>query len=151
MALESLKDDIEKKNILLVCMTGKASSRFLAFRFRNEFGVYINRLKRGMKLDACPTIKYALGDFTITRVLDKHMDIDSPYNTYKHAGLPPGPIRIASIQVVDAVLNCQHHDYLYFCAKSDFSGYHNFSRTLRQHNAYAREYHRELNRRHIWK
>ena len=114
-------------------------------------GVYINRLKRGMKLDACPTIKYALGDFTITRVLDKHMDIDSPYNTYKHAGLPPGPIRIASIQVVDAVLNCQHHDYLYFCAKSDFSGYHNFSRTLRQHNAYAREYHRELNRRHIWK
>lgn len=114
-------------------------------------GVYVNRLKRGMKLDACPTIKYALGDFTITRILDEYMEVNSPYNTYKHAGLPPGPIRITSIQVIDAVLNSQRHDYLYFCAKSDFSGYHNFSRTLRQHNAYAREYHRELNRRRIWK
>lgn len=113
-------------------------------------GVYVNRLRRGMKLDACPTIKYALGDFTITRILDRHIAVDSPYNTYKHAGLPPGPIRIASIQVIDAVLDYQHHDYLYFCAKSDFSGYHNFSRTLRQHNAYARDYQRELNRRHIW-
>lgn len=114
-------------------------------------GVYINRLHRGMKLDACPTLKFALGDFTINRILDKYLTIDSPYNTYKYAGLPPGPIRITSIQVIDGVLNYTHHDYLYFCAKSDFSGYHNFSRTLRQHNAYAQKYHQELNKRRIWK
>lgn len=114
-------------------------------------GVYLNRLKKGMKLDACPTLKFALGDFTINRILDRYLEIDSPYNTYKYAGLPPGPIRVASCQVIDGVLNHQRHDYLYFCAKSDFSGYHHFSRTLRQHNAYAKEYHRELNRRKIWK
>ena len=102
-------------------------------------GVYMNRLKRGIKLDACPTLKYALGDFTINRILDRYLKIDSPYNTYMYAGLPPGPIRMASIQVIDSVLNYQKHDYLYFCAKSDFSGYHNFSKTLRQHNNYARE------------
>lgn len=114
-------------------------------------GVYMNRLNKGMKLDACPTLKFVLGDFTISRILDRHMQIDSPYNTYMYAGLPPGPIRMASIKVIDSVLNYQKHDYLFFCAKSDFSGYHNFSRTLRQHNAYAREYHRELNKRKIWK
>ena len=113
-------------------------------------GVYMNRLRRGMKLDACPTIKYVLGDFTITRVLDRYTRIESPYNTYLHAGLPPGPIRVTSPQVIDAVLHYQHHDYLYFCARADFSGRHHFSRTLRQHNAYAREYHRELNRRRVW-
>ena len=114
-------------------------------------GVYINRLNRGIKLDACPTLKFVLGDFTISRILDRYLKIDSPYNTYMYAGLPPGPIRMASIQVIDSVLNYQKHDYLYFCAKSDFSGYHNFSKTLRQHNIYAREYHRELNKRKIWK
>ena len=114
-------------------------------------GVYINRLNKGIKLDACPTLKFVLGDFTITRILDRYLTIDSPYNTYMYAGLPPGPIRMASIKVIDSVLNYQKHDYLFFCAKSDFSGYHNFSRTLRQHNAYAREYHKELNKRKIWK
>ncbi len=114
-------------------------------------GVYMNRLNKGIKLDACPTLKFVLGDFTINRILDRHMQIDSPYNTYMYAGLPPGPIRMASIKVIDSVLNYQKHDYLFFCAKSDFSGYHNFSRTLRQHNAYARDYHRELNKRKIWK
>jgi UPF0755 protein len=122
---------------------------------RDEFpviaGVYVNRLKCGMKLDACPTIKFILGDFTLSRVLDKHVKIDHPYNTYRHSGLPPGPIRIASIQVIDSVLNYQKHDYLFFCAKSDFSGYHHFSRTLRQHNAHAQEYHKELDKRKIWK
>lgn len=114
-------------------------------------GVYINRLNRGIKLDACPTLKYVLGDFTINRILDRYLTIDSPYNTYMYAGLPPGPIRLASIKVINSVLNYQRHDYLFFCAKSDFSGYHHFSRTLRQHNAYAREYHRELNKRRIYK
>ena len=102
-------------------------------------------------MDACPTLKFVLGDFTISRILDRYLKIDSPYNTYMYAGLPPGPIRMASIKVIDSVLNYQKHDYLYFCAKSDFSGYHNFSKTLRQHNIYAREYHQELNKRIIWR
>ena len=113
-------------------------------------GVYLNRLERGMTLGACPTLRFALGDYTLTRILIKHTQIDSPYNTYKHTGLPPGPIRITSIQVVDAVLNAQKHDYLFFCAKSDFSGYHHFARTFRQHSVYAQEYHRELDRRGIY-
>ncbi len=90
-------------------------------------GVYINRLNKGWKLEACPTLKFAWGDFSIRRVLDKHMEIDSPYNTYKNTGLPPGPVRMPSIRVIDAVLNYQHHDYMFFCAKSDFSGSHYFS------------------------
>lgn len=113
-------------------------------------GVYINRLRKGWKLEACPTLKFALGDFTLRRVLDKHIETESPYNTYKNAGLPPGPVRMPSIQVIDGVLNYQRHDYMFFCAKSDFSGTHNFSRTLRQHNQYAAEYHKALNQRRIY-
>lgn len=113
-------------------------------------GVYINRLKQGISLAACPTLKFALNDFTLSRVLTVHTQVESPYNTYKYKGLPPGPVRMPSINVVDAVLNYQHHDYLFFCAKSDFSGFHNFSKTLRQHNEYARQYHQELNRRKIY-
>ena len=113
-------------------------------------GVYINRLNKGWKLDACPTLKFALGDFSIKRVLDQHMEIDSPYNTYKNAGLPPGPVRMPSIQVIDAVLNYKQHNYMFFCAKSDFSGSHHFSRTLREHNRHAAEYHKALNKRKIY-
>lgn len=113
-------------------------------------GVYINRLNRDMPLGACPTLKFALGDFTLKRILDKHLEVESPYNTYKYKGLPPGPVRMPSINVIDAVLNYQHHDYLFFCAKSDFSGGHHFSRTLRQHNEYARQYHAALNARKIY-
>lgn len=113
-------------------------------------GVYINRLKRDIPLAACPTLKFALNNFTLSRILTAHTQIESPYNTYKYKGLPPGPVRMPSINVIDAVLNYQHHDYLFFCAKSDFSGYHNFSKTLRQHNEYARQYHQELNRRKIY-
>lgn len=113
-------------------------------------GVYINRLKRNIPLAACPTLKFALGDFTLKRVLKVHTEIDSPYNTYKYKGLPPGPVRMPSIQIVEAVLNYRKHDYFYFCAKSDFSGGHHFSRTLRQHNEYARQYHQALNRRKIY-
>lgn len=113
-------------------------------------GVYINRLKRDIPLSACPTLKFALGDFSLRRILKKHMEVESPYNTYKYKGLPPGPVRMPSIQVIEAVLHYQHHDYLYFCAKSDFSGGHYFSRTLRQHNEYARQYHKALNKRKIY-
>jgi UPF0755 protein len=114
-------------------------------------GVYLNRLKRGIPLQACPTIKFALNDFTITRVLYKHLQTDSPYNTYKHRGFPPGPIGCPSIGGIDAVLNAEKHDYLYFAAKSDFSGYHNFSRTLSEHNHFAAIYQRELNKRKIFR
>jgi UPF0755 protein len=114
-------------------------------------GVYLNRLKRGMPLQACPTIKFALNDFTITRVLYKHLQVDSPYNTYKYTGFPPGPIGCPSIEGLDAVLNAENHDYLYFAAKADFSGYHNFSRTLAEHNHYAAIYQRELDKRKIFK
>jgi UPF0755 protein len=114
-------------------------------------GVYLNRLKRGIPLQACPTIKFALNDFTITRVLYKHLQTDSPYNTYKYKGFPPGPIGCPSIEGLDAVLNAEDHDYIFFAAKADFSGYHNFSRTLAEHNRYAAMYQRELNKRKIFK
>jgi UPF0755 protein len=114
-------------------------------------GVYLNRLKRGIPLQACPTIKFALNDFTITRVLKKYLEVDSPYNTYKHRGFPPGPIGCPTVEGIDAVLNAEKHDYLYFAARADFSGYHNFSRTLAEHNRYAAEYQRELNKRRIFR
>lgn len=114
-------------------------------------GVYLNRLKRGIPLQACPTIKFALNDFTITRVLNQHLKIESPYNTYMHKGFPPGPIGCPTIEGIDAVLNAEKHDYLYFAAKADFSGYHNFSRTLAEHNRYADQYQRELDKRRIFR
>lgn len=114
-------------------------------------GVYLNRLKQGMPLQACPTIKFALNDFTITRILNKYLEVDSPYNTYKHTGFPPGPIGCPSVEGLDAVLNAEKHDYLFFAAKADFSGYHNFSRTLAEHNRYAAMYQRELDKRRIFK
>jgi UPF0755 protein len=114
-------------------------------------GVYLNRLRIGMPLQSCPTIKFALNDFSIRRVLDEYLTVDSPYNTYKHTGLPPGPVRCASKSGLYAVLNAEKHDYLYFAAKSDFSGTHYFSRTLAEHNMHAAEYHKELNKKKIYK
>lgn len=114
-------------------------------------GVYINRLKRGIPLQACPTLKFALNDFTIKRVLYEHMEVESPYNTYKYKGLPPGPVRVPDTNSIEAVLNYQKHNYLYFSAKEDFSGTHYFSKTLKQHNAYAERYHRALNKQKIYK
>lgn len=107
-------------------------------------GLYINRIKKGMLLQADPTVRFAWGDFTIKRIYEKYTLVDSPYNTYKYAGLPPGPICIPSISAIDAVLNYQKHEYIYFCAKEDFSGYHNFARTLEQHNQNAQKYRRAL-------
>lgn len=114
-------------------------------------GLYINRLNKKIRLQADPTVKYALGDFSIQRVLKKDLEIDSPYNTYKYAGLPPGPIRIPSINGIDAVLNHSKHSYMYMCAKEDFSGYHNFAKTLKQHNQNAAKFHKALRERRIYR
>ena len=107
-------------------------------------GLYINRLRIGMPLQACPTVIFAVGDPTIQRVLFKHLEIDSPYNTYKYKGLPPGPISIPSIQGIDAVLNYSHHNYLFMCAKEDFSGGHYFTASSAQHAANARKYQKAI-------
>ncbi len=122
-----------------------------ADEYRRIAGVYINRLDKGMRLQADPTVKYALGDFERKRILTHDTFVDSPYNTYLHDGLPPGPISLPTVKAIDAVLQYEKHDYLYFCAKEDFSGYHNFARTLDQHNKNARLYQKALNRRKILK
>lgn len=119
--------------------------------YKTIAGVYINRINKGIPLMADPTLKYALNDFTLKRILNVHKTVDSPYNTYKYKGLPPGPICIPSIKSIDAVLNYEHHKFIYFCAKEDFSGYHVFAKTLRQHNKNARKYQRALNKLRIFK
>jgi len=113
-------------------------------------GLYMNRLKAGIPLQADPTLKFALGDFTRRRILNADKEIKSPYNTYKYRGLPPGPIIIPSVSAIDAVLNYEKHNYIYMCARADLSGYHAFARTLEQHNRNAREYHRMLNQKRIY-
>lgn len=113
--------------------------------------VYLNRLRIGMPLQADPTVKYASGDFAARRIRGAMLSSDSPYNTYRHRGLPPGPICIPSQASVDAVLQNKKTGYIYFCAKEDFSGRHNFAATLAEHNANAARFHQALNRRGIQK
>jgi UPF0755 protein len=108
-------------------------------------GVYLNRMKIGMALQADPTLVFATGDFSLKRILNIHKEIDSPYNTYKYTGLPPGPINLPDINSLNAVLNAEKHNYMYFCAKEDFSGYHSFAVTYNEHLSNARRYQNALN------
>lgn len=109
-------------------------------------GVYLNRLRIGMPLQADPTVAYCF-DYQLNRVLNWHLQVDSPYNTYKHTGLPPGPIAVPTKACLNAVLNPDKHGYLYFCANADFSGRHSFATTLSEHMRNARAFQAELNRR----
>ena len=113
-------------------------------------GLYLNRLKKGLRLEADPTVKFAVGDFTLRRILYKHLEVVSPYNTYKNTGLPPGPIRIPSIKAIDGTLSPATHPYLFMCAKEDLSGRHNFAITHAEHARNARAYQRALNDRRIY-
>ena len=146
--LDSLK--LNRNEVMIIASIASEESS-VADELPRIAGVYLNRLRRKIPLQADPTVKYAVGDFSLRRVLTKHTEYDSPYNTYKYAGLPPGPICIPSPAAVDAVLNCEHHDYLFFCAKDDFSGRHAFAKTLQQHNQNADAYRRALNKRKIFR
>lgn len=123
--------------------TCKADERPLVAR------LYLNRLATGMKLQADPTVKYSVGDFSLRRILNKHLQVNSPYNTYIYKGLPPGPIRLPEASTLDAVLDAPHHSYIYMCAKEDFSGYHNFATDYAAHKANARKYQAALDRKGI--
>lgn len=114
-------------------------------------GLYLNRYRKGIKLQADPTVIFANQDFSIRRVLNRHLVKDSPYNTYVYKGLPPGPIMMPSIKALDAVLNYKKSNYIYMCAKEDFSGYHNFAVTVAEHQANARRFQQALNERNIKK
>lgn len=112
-------------------------------------GLYLNRLERGILLQADPTVIFAHQDFTIRRVLNRHLTLDNPYNTYRYKGLPPGPIMMPSIASIDAVLQPEKHEYVYMCAKDDFSGYHLFAKTVQEHLVNARKFQRALDERNI--
>jgi len=114
-------------------------------------GLYLNRLKKGMKLESDPTVIFALNDFTIHRVLNKDLKVNSPYNTYQHTGLPPGPVMMPSINAVNSVLDYKASDYIYMCAKADFSGYHAFATNVADHLVNAHKFQQALNERHIEK
>ena len=144
------KINLNQKEAIVLASIVASESRMLDEADRIA-GLYINRLNRNMRLQADPTLIFAANDFTIRRVLNKHKKIKSPYNTYIHRGLPPGPIRLASKKYIDAVLNYETHNYIYMCAKEDFSGYHAFATNLSDHNRNAKKFQIALNMRKIYR
>ncbi len=149
------KDSLASKNLTATEVYTLASIVEKETRLSSEkttvAGVYLNRIKRGMKLEADPTVVYAVGDFTIRRVLLRHLETPSPYNTYLNEGLPPGPICMPSIESIDACLHAKDHNYIFFCAKPGYDGAHNFASTLGEHNRNARVFHNWLNKEKIKK
>jgi UPF0755 protein len=133
--------------IVIASIVEKESSK------RDEYqeiaGVYVNRVNIGMPLQADPTVKFALKEPGLKRILHKHLEIDSPYNTYKYPGIPPGPICLPEKTAIDGVINASKHDYLYFCARADFSGYHDFTVTYTEHLQNARLYQKALDKRKV--
>ena len=144
------KINLNQKEAIVLASIVASESRMLDEADRIA-GLYLNRLKRNMRLQADPTLVFAANDFTIRRVLNKHKKIKSPYNTYIHKGLPPGPIRLTSKEYIDAVLNYEKHEYIYMCAKEDFSGYHAFATNLADHNKNARKFQIALNLKQIYR
>ena len=144
------KINLNQKEAIVLASIVASESRMLDEADRIA-GLYINRLNRNMRLQADPTLIFAANDFTIRRVLNKHKKIKSPYNTYIHRGFPPGPIRLASKKYIDAVLNYEKHNYIYMCAKEDFSGYHAFATNLSDHNRNAKKFQIALNMRKIYR
>jgi UPF0755 protein len=112
-------------------------------------GLYINRIHKGIPLQADPTVKFAMQDFSLRRITGEHLKFDSPYNTYIYRGLPPGPIRLPSKSGIESVLHYVHHDYIYMCAKEDFSGRHNFTASYSEHLKNAKKYRKALDARGI--
>ncbi|MDE6317477.1 MAG: endolytic transglycosylase MltG, partial [Muribaculaceae bacterium] len=139
-AMHLTPDEVSTLASIVEEETSKADERPAVAR------LYLNRLARGMKLQADPTVKFALGDFSLKRILNKHLEVRSPYNTYMYPGLPPGPIRIPQAATLDAVLDAPEHNYIYMCAKEDFSGYHNFASDYATHQANAKKYREALDR-----
>ena len=145
-------NELKMSNIDISILASIVASETLKMDEANTIaGVYINRLKKNMYLQADPTLVYAANDFSIKRVLNKHKKIASPYNTYVNKGLPPGPIKLTTKEYIDAVLNYEKHKYIYFCAKDDFSGYHVFATKLSEHNKNAKKFQRALNKRKIYR
>jgi UPF0755 protein len=144
---EKLREMGLDRNQLMTLASIVQEETFMPEDMPKVAGVYMNRLKKGIRLQADPTVIFALGDYSIKRVMHAHLLVDSPYNTYKYPGLPPGPIRIPSLQAIMACLNFEQHNYLYFCAKDDFSGYSVFARTYLEHLRNARKYQRALNKK----
>lgn len=144
-ALGLTQSEVSTLASIVQAETGKASDAPMIA------GVYLNRLRIGMPLQADPTLKFALGLDSLNRVLHTDMRVDSPYNTYTHTGLPPGPINLPEPRFIDAVLHPAKSDYLYFCAREDLSGYSNFTKTYEQHLVNARRYQQALNKRGIYR
>lgn len=133
------------KEVSIVASIVKGESNYEP-EYPSIAGVYLNRLQKGMKLQADPTVAYCF-DYSLNRVLLKHLEVDSPYNTYKYAGLPPGPICVPDKPSLEAVLNPDRHGYLFFCASPEMNGTHRFATTLAEHNRNAREFQRALDAR----
>jgi UPF0755 protein len=134
--------NLSQSEVAILATVTEAEQQRFAEEWPRIAGLYINRLKRGQKLQSDPTVIYGIGDFSITRVLYKHLEYDSPYNTYMYKGLPPGPIRLPNPEVMKAVLDYEKHEFIYMCAKPKTGGKHNFAKSYKQHLVYARQYQR---------